>query len=160
MTKTEVFINYLGERKLKLDDCFKDNENEEILSGSNQIFCNHCRKSSDAKTKNEIFKAPNVLILILNRGKGNYFKCDLDFPHDLDLSKYINNPSSPKNYELIGVISHLGKSSMEGHFIAFCKHFDSNWYLFNDGFVSSVSKDEIYRGTPYILFYQNKELID
>ena len=31
------------------------------------------------KTKNELYKAPNILILILNRGRGNYFKCDLDF---------------------------------------------------------------------------------
>ena len=145
-------------RKLTLNDCFIDNENEEILSDDNQIYCNHCKKYSNAKTKNEIYKAPNVFILIINRGRGNYFKCDLEFPHELDISKFTNNPSSPKNYELIGVISHLGESSMEGHFIAFCRHFDDTWYLFNDGFVNSVSQNDIYRGTPYILFYQNKNL--
>ena len=47
---------------------------------------------------------------------------------------------------------------MEGHFIAFCKHFDLNWYLFNDGVVTPVSKNDIFRGTPYILFYQNADL--
>ena len=145
-------------RKLTLDNCFKENENEEILFGSNQIFCNHCRRYSKARTKNEIHKAPNVFILILNRGKGNYFQCDLDFPHRLDISKFVNNPSSPKIYELIGVISHLGKSSMDGHFIAYCKHFDMNWYLFNDGIVTPVSLKNIYKGTPYILFYQNIDL--
>ena len=82
----------------------------------------------------------------------------MEFPHELDISKFTNNPSSPKNYELIGVISHLGESSMEGHFIAFCKHFNDTWHLFNDGFVNSVSQNDIYRGTPYILFYQNKDL--
>ena len=145
-------------KKLTLDDCFKENENEEILFGQNQIFCNHCKKYSKAKTKNELHKTPNIFILILNRGKGNYFQCDLDFPLQLDISKFVNNPSSPKNYELIGIISHLGKSSMEGHFIAFCKHFDLNWYLFNDGVVTPVSKNDIFRGTPYILFYQNVDL--
>jgi ubiquitin C-terminal hydrolase len=141
--------------KLNLYDCFKDNENEEKLTGSNQIFCNHCRKTSDALTKNEMYKIPNVLILILNRGRGNIFQCDVDFPHQLDLTNFVNNPSSPKIFELIGVISHLGKSSMEGHFIACCKHFDENWYLFNDGFVTPISLNDIKRGTPYILFYQN-----
>ena len=34
---------------------------------------------------------------------------------------------SPKKYNLIGVISHLGQSSKEGHFIAICKHFNDNW---------------------------------
>ena len=139
-------------RKLTLYDCFKENESEEILSGQNQIYCNTCQKYSDARTKNEIHKAPDVLILIINRGKDNYFKCDLDFPLELDISKFTNNnPISPKNYELIGIISHLGKSSMEGHFIAFCKHFDNNWYLFNDGIVNPVSVNEIYRGTLYII---------
>ena len=143
-------------RKISLDDCFKENENIELLFGPNQIYCNKCKRNSNAKTKNELFKAPNVLILILNRGKGNSFKCDVDFPYELDISQYVkNNPSSPKNYELIGVISHLGESSMEGHFIAFCKHFDMNWRLFNDGIVNQVSQNDIFRGTPYILFYQN-----
>ena len=141
--------------KLNLYDCFKENENEEILSGSNQIFCNNCRRTSNALTKNEMYKVPNVLILILNRGRGNVFKCDVDFPHQLDLSQFVKNPSSPNNFQLIGVISHLGESSMDGHFIAFCKHFDDNWYLFNDGMVTQVSPYDIKRGTPYILFYQN-----
>ena len=141
--------------KLNLYDCFKDNENEEILSGSNQIFCNHCRRTSNALTKNEMYKIPNVLILILNRGRGNVFQCDVDFPHQLNLNNFVNNPSSPNTFELIGVISHLGESSMEGHFIACCKHFDQNWYLFNDGLVSPISSTDIKKGTPYILFYQN-----
>ena len=104
----------------------------------------------------EIYIAPNVFIIILNRGRGNAFKCDLDFPLDLDLNQYIQNPSSPKSYELIGVISHLGESSMEGHFIAYCKHFDGNWYLFNDSIVTQEERNGVYNGTPYILFYKNK----
>lgn len=143
-------------RKLNLENCFKENENEEVLGGDNQIYCNHCNRSSDAITKNEIYKAPNVLILIINRGKGNSFKCDLDFPLKLDISKFINNPESPKIYNLIGVISHLGESSMEGHFIAYCKHFDDNWYIFNDAIVRPV--ENIFNGTPYILFYQNENI--
>ena len=30
-----------------------------------------------------------------------------------------------------------------------------NWRLFNDGIVNQVSQNDIFRGTPYILFYQN-----
>ena len=145
-------------RIVNLDDCFKEDENEEILSGDNQIFCNYCNQSSDARTKYEIYKAPNVLILIINRGRGNVFECDLDFPIKLDISKFINNQESPKIYNLIGVISHLGKSSMEGHFIAYCKHFDDTWYIFNDAFVNPVDNNNIYKGTPYILFYQNENI--
>ena len=38
---------------------------------------------------------------------------DLDFPHKIDLSKYITNTIFPKSYEIIGVISHLGQNILE-----------------------------------------------
>ena len=150
--------NSSNQRKLTLDDCFQDFEKEENFFGNNQIHCNQCNRDSNAIMGNKIYQAPNVLILIINRGKGNYFKCDLEFPHQLNIGRYILKYNSPKIYNLIGVISHLGESSMEGHFIAYCKHFDDNWYLFNDGIVKGVSQNDIYKGTPYILFYQNKDI--
>jgi ubiquitin C-terminal hydrolase len=146
-------------KKLNLDNCFKCFESEELLTGENQIFCNKCRKMSDAKTINKIYKAPKVLIIILNRGKDNQFECDVDFPLQLDISNYIENlKESPKIYDLIGVISHLGESSMSGHFIAICKHFDDTWHLFNDAFVSNSSEADLKKGTSYILFYQCKDI--
>ena len=152
VNKTNYNLN-----KLNLKDCFKDNENEEILSGENKIYCNNCNKYSDARTKNDIYKAPKVLILILNRGKGNSFKCDVDFEKELDISSFVSNPNnSPTKYNLIGVICHLGESSMNGHFLAYCKHFDDNWYLFNDGIVTSEGEAKKYKGIPYILFYQSQ----
>ena len=149
-------INKQEKKKLSLNDCFKMNKNLENLTGENQIFCNNCRSKQNAIMYDEIHKAPNVLIIILNRGKGNSFECDIDFPMELNLSEHISNPASPKNYELIGVISHLGESSMEGHFIAYCKHFDESWYLFNDAIVRQDPGKGVYNGVPYILFYKNK----
>ena len=143
--------------KLTFDECFTDLNKAEILTGQNAIYCNKCKGMRNAKMFNEIIKAPNVLIIILNRGKGNTFECDVDYPSSLDLSKYIKEPSSIKQYELIGVISHLGKSSMEGHFIAYCRHFDFSWYLFNDSIVKQVGGESDFKGIPYILFYQNKQ---
>ena len=146
-------------KKLTLYQCFTEHQKEEKLSGPNRIYCNQCKNYRDAITKDEIYKAPNVLILIINRGKGNIFECDLDFPTELNISQFVNDNHSPKMYDLIGVISHLGESSMEGHFIAMCKHFDGNWYLFNDARVVQINEKDIYKGTPYILFYQNKNII-
>ena len=144
-------------KKLTLDECFEHNRNAENLTGENQIYCNNCKCNTNAVMYDEIHKAPNVLIIILNRGKGNIFECDLDFPHAIDLSKYITNPESPKSYELIGVISHLGQSSLEGHFIAYCKHFDCAWYIFNDSIVKQIDENKDFKGIPYILFYKNTQ---
>ena len=158
ISKNNFMKNIQNEKKkLTLDECFEHNRNAENLTGENQIYCNKCKCNTNAVMYDEIHKAPNVLIIILNRGKGNIFECDLDFPHAIDLSKYITNPESPKSYELIGVISHLGQSSLEGHFIAYCKHFDGCWYIFNDSIVKQIDEKKDFKGIPYILFYKNTQ---
>ena len=61
-------------------------------------------------------------------------------------------------YKLIGVITHLGESSMSGHFIAFCKDpLNGKWYKYNDEIVDEVNdfkKEVIDFAKPYLLFYQ------
>ena len=145
-------------RKLTVYDCLKELLKDEILSGENQIYCNKCRKMCNSINRTTLYKTPNILVLILNRGKGNSFDCEIEFSSkkNLDLSRYnIINKDSPKEYELFGVISHIGESSDEGHFIAYCKHFDFNWYMFNDSIAKTVGENELTNGVPYILFYRN-----
>ena len=100
---------------------------------------------------------PKVLIFILYRGKGNSFDCDVKFGETLDIKEIVANKNSSTIYELVGIISHLGESGEEGHFIAYCKHFDFSWYFFNDGIVLHVPSISTKKGTPYILFYHLKE---
>jgi len=148
-------------KKLNVHDCLKELFKDEILSGDNQIFCNKCRKMSDSINRTTIYKAPNILILILNRGRGNSFECEIKYSSNeiLDLSVYnIISQDSPRKYKLFGVISHIGESSDEGHFIAYCKHFDDNWYMFNDSIAKTVGENELTNGVPYILFYRNINL--
>jgi ubiquitin C-terminal hydrolase len=145
-------------KKLTLYQCFAEHQKEEKLSGQNRIYCNQCKNYRDAITKDEIYKAPNVLILIINRGKGNIFECDLDFPIELNISQFVKDNNSPKVYDLIGVISNLDEIGINNNFVAICKHFDVNWYLFNDAKVTQIREKDIHKGTPYILFYQNKNL--
>ena len=148
-------------RKLTVYDCLKELLKDEILSGDNQIYCNKCKEMCNSINRTTLYKTPNILILILNRGKGNSFDCEIEFSSkkNLDLSRYnIINKDSPKEYELFGVISHIGESSDEGHFIAYCKHFDDNWYMFNDSIAKCVGENELTNGVPYILFYRNINL--
>ena len=142
-------------RKLKLVTCFRENQKEELLNGSNQMYCNQCKKSCDMKQKMEIYRAPKVFILILDRGRDNAFECDVNIPFKLDISEYvIDKENSPKKFDLKGIISHFGESSIEGHFTAFCKHFDDTWRQYNDAIVRNINDEDIFQGTPYILFYQ------
>jgi hypothetical protein len=144
-----------------LDNCFENYQEPEILFGQNQIYCNSCNRLSNASTSNKIFTSPEVLTIILNRGKGIEFDVNFEYPLSLDIDKYIIDKSKGNNkYELICVLTHLGPSGMSGHFIAFCKSpVDNQWYCYNDASVSKChdpryqNTNEI-EGIPYVLFYQ------
>ena len=64
-------------------------------------------------------------------------------------------------YKLIGVITHLGQSGADGHFIAHClSPIDQNWYTYNDAKVTLIKDMEtevVNLGMPYLLFYQRIE---
>ena len=145
-------------KKVTLEDCFINELSEIVFDEDNKIFCNKCNSMCKAIGKNQIFSTPYFLILILNRGKGNKFDCEVDFKEELNIKKYVQNKECPHTYYLIGVISHLGESSMNGHFIADCKHFDGKWYSFNDNIVSGPYNMYNKKGIPYILFYQSREI--
>ena len=117
-----------------IKECFEFYQKNEYMTGENQIYCNHCNTMSDCCNFTKLIICPNVLVINLNRGKGL------------------------TNYELIGIVTHFGPSSMGGHFIAFCKSFvDHQWYKYNDAIVSPSSFSEANStGVPYILFYSSK----
>ena len=138
--------------------CFEYDRRICLMAGDNMMYCNRCRRNTNCNMCTNLVYAPNVLIIILNRGKGKEFDIKLNFKEDLDITSYIEMSNSGTVYKLIGVITHLGESSMSGHFIAFCKDpFDNQWYKFNDAIVTPVNdfkKDVIDFGMPYLLFFK------
>jgi len=142
---------------LNIEDCFLYNQKLEFFTGENQMYCNVCQASKDSSMQTRISAAPLVLILILNRGRGNLdFKEPFIFWEIIDLTNYVEFPQPDNKYFLSGVVSHMGDSGPSGHFIAFCRMSpNSKYYCYNDSLVNESSFDEINRrGTPYILFYQ------
>ena len=101
---------------------------------------------------------PEILYIILNRGRGIEFKVKVNFTEYINLSNYIQFNNTGVNYELIGVIIHLGEKGLLGHFIAFCKNpISKEWIKYNDDKVTSVNdlKSEVFDCKwPYLLFYQ------
>jgi ubiquitin carboxyl-terminal hydrolase 2/21 len=144
-----------------LDNCFENYQEAELLNGENQIYCNNCYRMSNATTGNKIFTSPEVMTIILNRGKGLEFDVNFEYPIHLNVDKYVMDKTCKNNnYELIAVLSHIGPSGMSGHFIAFCRSPEDNrWYIYNDAQVTECydpryHNDDMIEGLPYVLFYQ------
>ena len=148
---------------VSLEDCFEFNQKEDLMFGENRIYCNLCRQNAESLYGNKILSLPNILIIILNRGKDNIYKIDLPFKEQINLTNYVLNATEQYIYNIYGVITHLGPSGESGHFIASCKspidNDNNKWYKYNDAMVSQITdfnKEVVNMKTPYILFYQRK----
>ena len=144
---------------ININECFLYDQRINYMTSENAIYCKFCRKTSNHTMSTLISFGPEIIIIILNRGKGFQYNVKINFDEELHLDKFIEYKETGFNYKLIGVISYLGKSEMR-HFIAYCKNPITNtWYKFNDSFVSEVSDSNfktkaIDFAMPYVLFYQ------
>ena len=148
--------------RVNLYECFIYNEKTDKFTGENQNYCNICRKMADSDYTSRIYISPNVLILILNRGKGNMYNVKCDFALNIDITNFVILKDRPKvTYNLYGVITHIGESGPNAHFVASCKSpVNGLWYRFNDGLVYQINdfQKEVHDfWNPYILFYQKDE---
>ena len=147
---------------VNLEDCFKELCQPEYMQGENKMYCNNCGFQSDAKYFTKMNNCPEVMTIILNRGKGNEFDVEFDFPFNINIKNYVHLKNQCTEYDLIAVLVHTGGSDMSGHFFAFCKsNVDNKWYLYNDSIVSECTSDYNNQikntGLPYVLFYQRRD---
>ena len=156
--------NNSNKNEVDIEDCFKYYIKENIMDGDNSMYCQECKSKQIFTMSTQIETFPEVLIIILNRGKGLEFDVKITFEKMINLQNYLANKNNEEidkitQYDLIGVISHLGESSDAGHFIAYCRDpiKRENWYKYNDSFVDKVEdfkKEVVDFGMPYVLFYQ------
>ena len=151
-------MNNMINNEVNIYECFEYDRKVNIMSGSNSMYCNNCNLNCNGSMLTYLVTGPEILILLLNRGKGIEFNIKLNFVEFLDLSNYIEYKNTGTNYKLIGVITHIGESSMSGHFIAYCRDpITEKWYKYNDAIVNEVNNfqnDVINFAMPYLLFYQ------
>ena len=154
--------NYLN-NMVDIYDCFDYDKKISVMDGDNSMYCNYCKVTCPSSMCTLLTTGPEILIIILNRGQGIQFNVKINFHLELNLMNYIQLNNTGCNYELFGVITHIGTSDMGGHFIAYCKSYfqkDYNkWYRFNDSLVTPVNdfnKEVIQFAMPYLLFYKKK----
>ena len=152
-----IIYNNMNNNAVNIYDCFDYDRKINIMSGSNSMYCNNCKINCKGSMYTYLSISPEILILLLNRGKGKQFDVKIYFEEKLNLYKYIEYKNTGFNYRLIGVITHIGESSMNGHFIAYCRDpITEKWFKYNDAIVSEINNfNEIINfAMPYILFYQ------
>ena len=158
------FNNNLINNEVSIYDCFNYDRKKNFMSGENSMYCNYCKVTYSSIMYTYLVTSPEILIILLNRGNGIEFNVKINFEEYISLYNYIEYKENGFNYRLIGVITHIGESSMSGHFIAYCRDpITEKWYKYNDAIVNEVidfQEEVINFADPYLLFYQkiNKNL--
>ena len=141
-----------------VNDSIKRFVKQELLKNDNAYKCSHCKKKVTASKKFSIFNAPNIITLQLKRFVGLFGnKCSryVSYPEKLNLRPHMSDfAGEPVWYKLYAVLVHSGFSSKSGHYYAFAKAANNNWYCFNDSNVYQVGLQKVLRQEAYCLFYE------
>jgi ubiquitin carboxyl-terminal hydrolase 8 len=144
-----------------LQECFSIYVKPEVLEGDNAWFNEKTGQKEDIKKQISFWNFPKILVITLKRfspdgqQKLNSF---IDFPLDnLDLSKYVRGYNKESYvYDLYGICNHMG-GVMGGHYTAFIRNSENQWYHCNDRIVELVEKPEsVITPMAYCLFYRKK----
>ena len=165
---TEVFEPFyqislpITDKTHTLRDCFKEYAKPCELKDDNKYYCGKSKKLVDAIKLDKFIKAPNVLIIVLKRFDmmGNKNSKFIRFPlDDLSIKKYfVGYEKNLAQYKCIGIVNHMGTLHY-GHYTAYARNIDNEWYEYNDSDVSTtVGAKEIISSKAYILVYLRKDL--
>ncbi len=151
-----------SKENISLYDCFDLYTEGELLDGDNQYRNDKTKELIDANKKIQVWTFPDVLIISLKRFSINGMRLTkrndlVDIPVDnLDLGKYCVGYTKKKSkYSLFGICNHSGGLG-GGHYFAFCKNSNGNWYSYNDTSVKKMEKEHIITNGAYVLFYKRK----
>ena len=151
-----------------LDDCFDLYVKQETLEGSNQWYCEKCKKHVDATKKSDLWILPPILIVHLKRFKyndngkaGSKNDQPISYPvSQWDLKHHVKNRKGIyPMYDLYAVSNHMGGLG-GGHYKATTlNRFDDLWYEFNDSEYKSIAETahKDYAKSAYVLFYNRSE---
>lgn len=150
-----------------LQECFEYHYKQSRMTGVDLMYCNYCSEQNGGQSRlinhtTKLLTLPDKLVINLNRGKGNCFKVNIDFPEyfdhfDLDFVFPCSNQSQKFIFKKFSsTINHVGGSDMSGHFINIGRNAKNGLiYKYNDAIVLSDNFESAKKlGVPYVLTYE------
>ena len=157
--------NKQGSERTSLKDlhsCFRKYTRKEELDVLYE--CDSCKRKTRVTKRLRLNKLPPVLSIQLKRfehiGVSSKLEYHIDIPTVLDVKEYVSETNSGPipNYELFGVICHLGNVNT-GHYLAYVKNINGAWFKFDDATITRVTETEVKKVNGYMLVYCMNEYI-
>lgn len=146
-------------KELSVRDCLQLFEEVEDLDESESIYCRNCKTHRPCSKKMNIYKLPEHLAMHLKRFKRHGYSMQkngslVHFPLEGLEMRQVDGQVFV--YDLYAISNHYG-SMGGGHYTAYCKNVNGNWYDFNDSSVSEVrNPSSVITPAAYVLFYKRR----
>ena len=149
----EKASNHFRNNYVTIENCFEYNYDRTYTTS---FHCSKCNKTENNSANDIIYIPPEILVIVLDRGKGKSFKGNVLIDINLDLKCFIDHEKVQNNtkYKLIGVSTHSGTSSSSGHYTACCLTDNGKYYYFSDTYVHEINESKLFENEPYLLFYK------
>ena len=148
-------LNY-NKRIVSIDDCLECFSFDGHVTKN--IICKYCKNNTLIYTIKSFATLPKYLIMHMSRGENEKFECDVNFNEMIDLSlSYDSVEGLPKEEDTIYTLiagTILWGSKGYGHTVAFCRHFNGEYFIFNDSGFSKTNFEYIKKQKIYLLFYK------
>lgn len=127
--------------------------------------CEKCGKKCIVKTKRDLWKTPETLIIQFKRFRsdknaGRKIRTFIDFSDVLEISKDLTKTKDQKSvkYQLYAISNHIGSTLTLGHYTSYAKIFNKKikkdvWISFNDENMTEVEEAQTRTNDAYLLFY-------
>jgi ubiquitin C-terminal hydrolase len=139
---------------VSLYDCLATRTEPE---GIDAVYCNACGARNFAVFQPTRISVGDVFFVVLRRFDGhmNKINTEVDIPLVLDMARVTLDANVP-NYNLVGVVHHLGSCAHTGHYVT--EYFDSEkneWVRANDGSVTALNgPPQSVSQSAYLLIYE------
>ena len=153
-----------------IEDLLEKYKKKEHLEKTNEVYCTECGDKQCAEKNLEILEGAAILALQLKRYKEGHMKDNgakttaekvekhIAFSRELKLKRI---PSwgikdTVQHYKLRGVIEHTGKTTKDGHYLAYVREGNA-WTKWDDDTSSIIPWKKVQRKQAYILIWEKTE---
>ena len=145
-------MNYQNVDLISLFQAMHDRKKQYNLQ--DQIYCDRCLSYQPHTKNKQIYSMPYELIISIERGINYTNKTIINFPFDLDLSKFVELVGAPNKFQLVGCVNYI-EIKGEAHYISFTKNRNNDtWLCSDDDKITQTNRNmALTYGLPVLLFY-------
>ncbi|CAO3595509.1 unnamed protein product [Absidia cylindrospora] len=172
--KSDTFDNFLDlsvdlQKATSVHSALEDFIKVDIIGDNDpdtKYLCNSCEQKVNAEKQITVHELPSYLCVHLKRftfdlhcGYMRKVTKDIKYGEMLDMAPYVSEgvdfPSTV--YQLYAVLVHFGDRCDWGHYFAYVKAPDGEWFRMDDEDVSPAPLDEVLSQQVYMLFYSTQQ---